>query len=152
MRNNFLRFVDGSFAPTVGITEAMRAACDVALYLDATQTTKYCDAGAFNATTFYNTYGMSQKLYDASGNKVRILRPWETTETKYTINIGRLDKVYVCDGLGKSGTYWKGLFSKPVTWDRINTEDYPLAPTAIAPCPITTVCGKARKYFYLYKG
>ena len=33
-RNNLLRFVDGSFAPVIGITEAMRAECDVELYLD----------------------------------------------------------------------------------------------------------------------
>lgn len=31
-RNNLLRFEDGSFAPTVGITEDMRAECDVASF------------------------------------------------------------------------------------------------------------------------
>ena len=37
MRNNLLRFADGSFAPTIGITEAQRAECDVELYLDEAQ-------------------------------------------------------------------------------------------------------------------
>lgn len=39
MDNNHFRFVSGAFAPTVGITEAMRAACDVQLYTDAEHTT-----------------------------------------------------------------------------------------------------------------
>ena len=86
-RNNLLRFEDGTFAPTVGITEEMRAECDVELYLDSTHSQKYCNAGQFNAEEFYNTYGMTQKLYNASGVEVRILRPWETTETKYTIGM-----------------------------------------------------------------
>lgn len=46
MRNNLFRFEDGSFAPTVGITEEMRSECDVELYLDEAHQQKYCDAGA----------------------------------------------------------------------------------------------------------
>lgn len=38
MDNNHFRFVSGAFAPTVGITKAMRAACDVQLYTDAEHT------------------------------------------------------------------------------------------------------------------
>lgn len=34
-KNNLLRFENGDFAPTVGITEEMRAECDVELYLDS---------------------------------------------------------------------------------------------------------------------
>ena len=94
-RDNWLRYIDNTFAPTVGITEAMRAMCDVNLYLDAAHTNLYSAAGAFNAATFYNTYGMSQKLYDVSGNEVRILRPWETTNTNYTIGIGFSQKVWL---------------------------------------------------------
>ena len=83
-RNNYLRFEDGTFAPTVGITEAQRAQCDVELYLDNTQQQKYCEAGQFNAEDFYNEYGMNQKLYNVAGEEItHILRPWETTETKY---------------------------------------------------------------------
>lgn len=149
---NLLRFEDGRFAPTVGITEAMRAECDVELYLDKSHADKYCEAGKFNAEAFYNEHGMS-KLYNAAGEEVRVLRPWETTETKYTIGIGRDDKVYLLDSIkGKSGRVWKGLFGKPTAWDGIDVSDYPLAPTAISPCPVCTIDGKPRSFFYLYEG
>lgn len=148
-RNNYLRFEDGTFAPVVGIKEEQRAECDVALYLDAAATQKYCDALGFDAKDFYDAHGMAP-LYNAEGVEVRVLRPWETTETKYTIGIGRRETVYVCDGLGRSGKYWKGLFLKPIQWDGIDTGNFPLAPTAISPCPITTVGGKTRNFFYLY--
>lgn len=153
MKNNLLRFEDGRYAPTVGITEAMRAECDVELYLDAAHTQKYCEAGQFDAAAFYDTYGMDQQLYNASGEAVRILRPWETTETKYTIGLGRMDTVYLLDNVvGKSGKRWKGLFGKPVVWDGIDVSAYPLPPTAIAPCPVCTVGGKTRAFFFLYEG
>lgn len=152
MRNNLLRFEDGSFAPTVGITEEMRAECDVELYLDEAHQQKYCDAGAFNAETFYNDHGMA-KLYNAAGIEVRVLRPWETTETKYTIGIGRDDTVYLLDSLkGKSGRVWKGLFAKPTVWDGIDVSDYALPPTAMSPSPVCTIGDKPRSFFYLYEG
>ena len=154
MRNNYLRFEDGTFAPTVGITEEQRAQCDVELYLDNAQQQKYCDAGAFNAEAFYNEYGMSQKLYNASGEEItHILRPWETTETKYTIGIGREDTVYLVDQLkGRSGKVWRGLSRSPKPYDGIDATAYPLVPTAIAPCPSCTVGGKTRNFFFLYEG
>lgn len=152
-RNNLLRFVDGSFAPVIGITEAMRAECDVELYLDNTQTNKYCDAGAFDAEAFYNQYGMTQKLYNAAGEEVRILRPYETTETKYTIGLGRADKIYLLDNVvGKSGKRWKGIFASPTTWDGIDTTLWGLDPTAISPCPVCTIGNKTRSFFYVYEG
>ena len=152
-RNNLLRFVDGSFAPVIGITEAMRAECDVELYLDNTQTNKYCDAGAFDAEAFYNQYGMTQKLYNAAGEEVRILRPYETTETKYTIGLGRADKIYLLDNVvGKSGKRWKGIFASPTTWDGIDTTLFGLDPTAISPCPVCTIGNKTRSFFYVYEG
>lgn len=152
-RNNLLRFEDGTFAPTVGITEEMRAECDVELYLDSTHSQKYCNAGQFNAEEFYNTYGMTQKLYNASGVEVRILRPWETTETKYTIGIGRDTVTYLLDNvIGKSGKVWKGIFRKSTIWDGIDTSKYKLEPTAISPCPVCTIGNKSRSFFYLYEG
>lgn len=152
MRNNMLRFEDGSFAPTVGITEEMRSECDVELYLDEAHQQKYCDAGAFNAETFYNEHGMA-KLYNAEGVEVRVLRPWETTETKYTIGIGRDDTVYLLDSLkGKSGRIWKGLFATPTVWDGIDVSDYPLPPTAMSPSPVCTIDTKPRSFFFLYEG
>ena len=152
MRNNLFCFEDGSFAPTVGITEEMRAECDVELYLDEAHQQKYCDAGAFNAETFYNGHGMA-KLYNAAGVEVRVLRPWETTETKYTIGIGRDDTVYLLDSLkGKSGRIWKGLFATPTVWDGIDVSDYPLPPTAMSPSPVCTIDTKPRSFFFLYEG
>ena len=152
MRNNLFRFEDGSFDLTVGITEEMRSECDVELYLDEAHQQKYCDAGAFNAETFYNEHGMA-KLYNAEGVEVRVLRPWETTETKYTIGIGRDETVYLLDSLkGKSGRIWKGLFATPTVWDGIDVSDYPLPPTAMSPSPVCTIGDKPRSFFFLYEG
>ena len=153
-RNNWMRFEDGRFAPTVGITEAMRAECDVELYLNAEHTEKYCDAGAFDAEAFYEEYGMEQRLYDATGAEIgHILRPWETVETKYTIGVGRMDKVYLVDQVkGKSGRTWRGLSSTPYPYDGVDASAYGLEPTAMSPGPVCTVGGKARNFFFVYKG
>lgn len=151
-RNNLLRFENGDFAPTIGITEAQRAECDVELYLDAEHTQKYCDAGTFDAAAFYNEHGMA-KLYNVEGAEVRVLRPWETTETKYTIGVGREDTVYLLDNVvGTSGRKWKGVFSKPITWDGIDVSKYPLVPTAFGPGPSCTIEKKTRNFLFLYKG
>lgn len=153
-KNNYLRFEDGSFAPTVGITEEQRAQCDVELYLNPEHTEKYCDAGAFDAEAFYKEYGMSQKLYNASGEEItHILRPWETTETKYTIGIGREDTVYLVDQMkGSSGKVWRGVSRSPRPTDGVDAGIWPLVPTTISPCPVCTVGGKTRNFFYLYEG
>lgn len=154
-RNNWLRFADNSFAPAVGITEEMKAECDVELYLDAEHTQKYCDAGAFDAERFYNQYGMTQKLYDAQGKAVRILRPWETTSKQYSIKVGDPAVNYLLDdypasepdilyrGILKSYREYKGM--KPRKLD----------PTLISPCCDTSIKDtdgkvKFRSFFYLY--
>ena len=153
-RNNYLRFEDGTFAPAIGITQEQKAACDVELYLNSEHTEKYCDAGAFDPEAFYNEHGMEQKLYTATGEEVaHIVRPWETMETKYSIQIGRKDTVYLADQLdGKTGKPWRGISSDPKPYDGIDASPYPLAPTAISPCPVCTVGGKTRSFFYLYEG
>ena len=152
-RDNFLRFKDGSFAPTVGITEEIRAACDVELYLNPEHTEKYCDAGAFNAEAFYEEYGVNQNLYDAAGSEVRVLRPWETTETKYSVAHGRQQDMYVVDGVeGWSGKQWRGVFRYPVVWDGIDISKWKLSPTAFFTAPVCTVDNKSRSFFFLYQG
>ena len=161
MDNNHFRFVSGAFAPTVGITEAMRAACDVQLYTDAEQTTPLTlkngvvvtdKAGAhpYDATEVYNSLGLVD-LYDGEGNKVRQLLPWETTETKYSVMIGRYDTLYPVDRqTGESGKVLSGIFKRQVRYDGIDTGKYPLLGTALAPCPVTTVGNKTRNFFYAY--
>lgn len=149
-RNNFLRFEDGTFAPTIGITNAQKAECDVALYLDDQATTLYCAAGEFDAEAFYNQYGMTQALYDANGNPVRILRPWETTETKYSIGIARKDTVYLIDNEdGADGTMLRGIVADEGKVDGIKPDKI-LVPTAIMADAITVIGGKARCFYFDY--
>lgn len=161
MDNNHFRFVTGAFAPTVGITEEMRAACDVQLYIDAEHTqmltlkngvvvTDKAGAHPYDAAEVYNSLGLVD-LYDGEGNKVRQLLPWETTETKYSVMIGRYDTLYPVDRQeGESGKVLSGVFKRPMKYDGINTGKYPLLGTALAPCPVTTVGGKTRNFFFAY--
>lgn len=161
MDNNHFRFVSGAFAPTVGITEAMRAACDVQLYTDVEHTipltlkngvvvTDKAGAHPYDATEVYNSLGLVD-LYDGEGNKVRQLLPWETTETKYSVMIGRYDTIYPVDRqTGESGKVLSGIFKCQVRYDGIDTGKYPLLSTALAPCPVTTVGNKTRNFFYAY--
>lgn len=161
MDNNHFRFVTGAFAPTVGITEEMRAACDVQLYTDAEHTqmltlkngvvvTDKAGAHPYDAAEVYNSLGLVD-LYDGEGNKVRQLLPWETTETKYSVMIGRYDTIYPVDRQeGESGKVLSGVFKRPMKYDGINTGKYPLLGTALAPCPVTTVGGKTRNFFFAY--
>lgn len=149
-RNNFLRFENGDFAPTVGITNAQKAECDVALYLDDQATTLYCAAGEFDAEAFYNQYGMTQALYDANGNSVRILRPWETTETKYSIGIARKDTVGLIDNQDSSdGGLLRGIVADDGKVDGIKPDKI-LVPTAIMADAITVIDGKARCFYFDY--
>lgn len=161
MDNNHFRFVTGAFAPTVGITEEMRAACDVQLYTDAEHTqmltlkngvvvTDKTGAHPYDAAEVYNSLGLVD-LYDGEGNKVRQLLPWETTETKYSVMIGRYDTIYPVDRQeGESGKVLSGVFKRPMKYDGINTGKFPLLGTALAPCPVTTVGNKTRNFFFAY--
>lgn len=156
-RNNWLRYANGNFAPAVGITEEMRAECDVELYLDAEHTEKYCDAGKFDAERFYNQYGMTQKLYDAQGKAVRILRPWETTSKDYSIMVGAPSGTYLLDGYstkeGEQDIMYKGI-SKSYR-EVAGCKPRYLAPTLLAPCHATSVTGsdgkiRFRSFPFLY--
>lgn len=159
--NNHFRFVTGAFAPTVGITEEMRAACDVQLYTDAEHTTPLTlkngvvvtdktGTHPYDATEVYNSLGLVD-LFDSEGNKVRQLLPWETTETKYSVMIGRYDTLYPVDRqTGESGKVLTGIFKRQVRYDGIDSGKYPLLGTALAPCPVTTVGNKTRNFFYAY--
>lgn len=155
-RNNVLRFKDNSFAPAVGITEEMRAQCDVELYLDAEHTQKYCDAGAFDAEKFYNDYGFTQKLYDASGNEIEhVLRPWETTSKNYSIKVGDPTVNYLLDDYPASepDTLYRGILKSYREYKGMKPNK--LAPTLISPCCDTSIKDvdgkiKFRSFFFLY--
>lgn len=154
-KTNLLRFEDGSFAPTVGITEAQRAECDVDLYLSADGTQKYCNAGQFDAAAFYASHGMNHKLYKADGTEVRILRPWETTETKYTIGLACAQDLTLVDNDDRNGYLIRGVIVGQEPEDSIygDKKRFPvLPPTAISPGPVCTIGNKTRSFFYDYEG
>lgn len=180
--NNLLRFEDGTFAPTVGITTEQYNQCmanDIyTMETDESGNEIYSlqyRAGQFNAAVKWEqdkavikSGGQPAELYirvpgsvgDTSGSYklvTHVLRPWETTETKYTIGIANLVDMYLLDNqVGDSGAYWKGIFLEPISWDGIDVTKHKLPPTAIGPCPVTTIQEngliKTRNFFYLYNG
>lgn len=180
--NNLLRFEDGTFAPTVGITTEQYNQCmanDIyTMEVDESSNPVYTleyHAGQFDAAiqwekdkALIKAGSPAQRLFtrvpgsvgDTSGSYklvTHVLRPWETTETKYTIGIANLVDMYLLDNqVGDSGAYWKGIFLEPISWDGIDVTKHKLPPTAIGPCPVTTIQEngiiKTRNFFYLYNG
>ena len=176
-RNNLLRFEDGSFAPVVGITQAMYDECmtnDLYTLNEGRYTLVYA-AGAYDAAVQWEAdkalikaYQELPNLYkkvvpaEGGGEETYVaishrLRPWETTETKYTIGVANLIDLYLADNqVGASGKYIKGIFFNGSPYDGIEISKWKLPPTAIGPCPITTIqedgLVKARNFFYLYQG
>lgn len=166
-RNNLLRYADDSYAPTVGVTADQEAECkDNALYSDAACKTVAYAKGAYGDGT--REWESFDKALMAAGGKPRTLyrkasdgtvsevshklRPWETTETKYSIGVGFTVPVYLLDQVrGESGTVWKGIFTDVTTWDGIDLTPYRLEPTAMGPGAFTTIGGKARDFFFLYR-
>ena len=172
MKNNLLRFANGSYAPTVGITQVMHDECMTqAIYTKDSGGNTYSEAyaaGAFDPDAQWEidkaliTGGQEpttlyKKVSDAEYQPVsHVLRPWETTETKYTIGIAAAQDLYLLDNVkGTSGRYWKGIFTSPRIWDGIDISKFKVARTAMGPCPMTTVVEggvtKSRCFFYLYE-
>lgn len=176
-RNNLLRFENGAFAPVVGITQAMYDECmtnDLYTLNEGVYTLVYA-AGAYDAAAQWEADKVliqaSQELpvlykkvapAEEGGEETYVaithrLRPWETTETKYTIGVANLVDLYLADNqMGASGKYIKGIFLNGSPYDGIEISKWKLPPTAIGPCPITTIqegnVVKARNFFYLYQG
>lgn len=167
-RSNWLRDIYGNWAPVVGITTAMRDECMAnALYTDAACTEQYCAAGAFDPEAFLALCSIETvdgvkklthpTLYKAADTEVtHYLMPWETTETKYSIFIGRKDEVYLLDNVvGASGKEWNGILgAKANVWDGVDLEAFALKPTGICPSPATAISEdgvtKIRSFFYNY--
>ena len=129
--NNYLRFADGSFASVVVITQEMYNECMANdLYIDGT---KYCDAGAFNASAFYAAYMRVQtvngvkkiaptvalKKGSADGEEVsHYLMPWETASVDYSVMMAHRHKIYFLQNAqGKSGKVWNALSLTPKVFD-----------------------------------
>lgn len=154
MRNNWLRYTDGRFAPVVGITEEMRAQCDVELYLDEEHIYKYCDAGEFDAEAFYNKYGMEQKLYNSNGVEIsHILRPWETTSKNYSVKIGDPTDTWLLDDYSpEDNLMYKGILKS--FREVAGLKPKKLAPTLLSPTCDTSITEggkiKFRSFFFLY--
>ena len=175
-KNNLFHFAGGDYAPVVGIKQSQYDECMANdLYSDAAGKTKVYGKGSYDAVNEWNIdkpllqSGKSARtLYKkASDGTVSAvvwkLRPWETTETKYTIGYGFPYAVYVLDNIkGESGMVWKGLFTDVTEWDGINLTAYKvdashtlnckLEPTALSPTAFTTVGGSPRCFFYAYGG
>lgn len=170
-KNNLLRFIDGSFAPVVGITQEQYNQCmghDIYTESEGTYTKVY-DSGEFDAEAQWvidkaliKAGSSAQTLYlsddgEAFTEVTHVLRPWETTETKYTIGLAPGVDIYPVDNQeGEDGKYYRGVFFKDGIWNGIDLSEFKLAPTAIGPCPSTTIQEggliKTRNFFYLYQG
>lgn len=171
LKNNLLHFANGGFAPVVGITQAMYDECMTnAIYIKDGEEENYTEAyaaGAFNAEAQWDIDKhlmannqeptvLYKKVEEEYVPVAHVLRPWETTETKYTIGIAPAQDLYLLDNVeGASGQYWKGIFLVPMVWDGIDVTKFKVARTAIGPCPMTTVVEsgvtKCRNFFYLYE-
>ena len=171
MKNNLLRFANGGYAPMVGITQAMHDECMTqAIYTKDAEGDTYSEAyvaGAFDPDAQWEidkaliAEGQeATPLFKLDGDAYvpvsHVLRPWETTETKYTVGIAAAQDLYLLDNVkGTSGRYWKGIFTEPRIWDGIDLSKYKVARTAMGPCPMTTVVEdgvtKSRCFFYLYE-
>ena len=190
-KNNWLRKIDGSYAPVVGITSAQATALNGTsntLYwksgsagdkVSATVSAAFDASGNFvpsafweyvknnlstvntNAGVTYN-YPIEVKVYVGDQayefgayTAYHIPAPWETTETKYSVFIGRDTDCYLVDGYSETtGEYMRGLTSKPVTVgsNEFDPEEFKLSRTGIAPGPCTTKDDKVRSFFYNYAG
>ena len=168
-KGNWLRDIYGNWAPVVGITTAMRDECMAnALYTDAACENLYCASGAYDPEAFLALCSVETvadgvkrlahpKLYKAEDTEVaHYLMPWETTETRYSIFVGRKDEVYLLDNVvGASGKEWNGILGANANvWDGIDVKTLALKPTGICPSPATAISDggvtKLRVFFYNY--
>lgn len=174
-KTNWLRDIYGNWAPVVGITTAMRDECMAnALYTDNAGQNQYCAAGAFDPEAFLALCQIEvvdgvkklthPTLYKAVTENeettyvevTHYLMPWETTETKYSIFIGRKDTIYLLDNLvGASGKEWNGILGANANvWDGVDVETFALKPTGICPSPVTSIVenqvSKLRSFFFNY--
>lgn len=169
-KDNFFHFDNGDYAPVVGITQEMYDECmNNDLYTKGKNGiyTKVWTGHEYNPVDQWKKdkplIAKGQEpttLYKKVGNGYQpvshVLRPWETTETKYTIGVAPARDLYILDNqVGNTGAYWKGIFTEPIIWDGIDLKKFKLPRTAIGLCPMTTIVEngvtKSRCFFYLYE-
>lgn len=146
--NNFFRFNDDTFAPTVIISDEDYDATNVELYLDNNHTQKYCDAGTFDAVSFYNVHGAAKKLYNSEGEEVYVRKPWESKENNYDIVYGTLLPHYLLDGNIYNGQRVEAKFLNEVWYGGIKSKL--VNPTGICPSPATSVNSGSVKLRCMY--
>ena len=166
--NNYLRYDDGSFAPTVRITQAMYDECmGHALYHGGEL---YCAQGAFDPVAYFATCSVVEgndgvkRLFcpalhkdAADGAEVsHYLMPWETKDGDYSLMLGCEHPLYMLQNVkGTSGRVWNFLSTVRKSWD--GRESVELKPTAFSPCPVGAVVDAnskthLRTMFCLYDG
>lgn len=167
-KNNYLRFEEGGFAPTVGISQAMYDECMTHdLYKDGEL---YCASGAFDPEAFFalcsfveGQDGITRLTHptllkdSANGDEVgHYLMPWETTSTNYSLMLGLDHSVFMLQNVkGTSGRVWDFLSTVRKSWD--GKESVELKPTAFSPCPVGVIVdGNSKRHsrtmFCVYDG
>lgn len=169
-KDNFFHFDNGDYAPVVGITQEMYDECmNNDLYTrraDGTYT-RIWSIHKYNPVNHWKedkpllaANKAPTILYKKVGEEYQpvshVLRPWETTETCYTIGVAPSRDLYILDNqVGATGLCWKGIFIEPIIWDGIDLKKFKLPRTAIGPGPMTTIVEngvtKCRNFFYLYE-
>lgn len=123
-------------------------------YVKANLDTVNTKAGVtYSSPIEVKVYVGSQAYVYGAYDAYHIPAPWETTETKYSVFIGRPSDVYVVDGYSATtGEHMRGLTAKPlpVGTNKFDPEDYRLKRTGISPGPSTVVASKIRNFFYNY--
>ena len=166
--NNYLRYDDGTFAPTVVITQAMYDECMThALYHGGEL---YCASGAFDPATYFEGCSIVEgqdgvkRLFcpalhkdAADGAEVtHYLMPWETTSIDRSLMLGCEHPLYMLQNVkGTSGRVWNFLSTVRRSWDGHETVE--LKPTAFSPCPVGAVVDTnskrhLRTMFCIYDG
>ena len=112
-------------------------------------------AASYTCAIEVKVYVASQAYSFGTYTDYHIPAPWETTETKYSIFIGRTSDCYLVDGYSSTtGEYMRGITAKPLPVGTLefDPENFRLRRTGIAPGPCTTISNKARSFFYNYVG
>ena len=124
-KNNLFKFTDGSYAPTVVITDSDYDATNIDLYADPTHTNLAYAAGNFDATDWWlKNNKIEQPLYNISGAKVYVRKPWESKDLGYDIVIGWKKTIWMLGGeFDQNGNTLFGFFNNPTYYNGFLTKE-----------------------------